>query len=53
MIGTNYWKYDIEDNRRELEAIMGYVYEQGLIKRQITFEELFVSTTLELKEEVE
>jgi hypothetical protein len=30
---------------------MRYVYEQGLVKRQITFEELFVPSTLELEEE--
>jgi len=53
IMGENYWKYGIEDNRRELEAIMRYVFEQGLVKRQIFFEELFVSSTLELNEEVE
>ena len=47
---NNYWKYGIEANRKELEAIMRYVYEQGLVKRQIIFEELFDPTTLELKE---
>ena len=51
IMGTNYWKYGIEENRKELEAIMRYVYEQGLVKRQITFDELFDPTTLELKEE--
>lgn len=42
IMGENYWKYGIEDNRKELESIMRYVYEQGLVKRQISFEELFV-----------
>ena len=53
LMGKNYWKYGIEANRKELESIMRYVYEQGLVKRQITFEELFVPSTLELKEDVE
>ncbi len=51
IMGDNYWKYGIEDNRKELEAIMRYVYEQGLVKRQITFEELFAPSTLELQED--
>ncbi len=51
LMGDNYWKYGVEANRTELEALMRYVYEQGLVKRQIGFEELFASTTLELKED--
>ncbi len=50
LMGTNYWKYGIESNRKELEAIMRYVYEQGLVKRQITFDELFDNSTLKLEE---
>ena len=53
IMGTNYWKYGIESNRKELEAIMRYVYEQGLVKHQIGFEELFDPTTLELKENLD
>ena len=52
LMGTNYWKYGIEPNRKELEAIMRYVYEQGLVKRQITFDELFDPTTFDLKEDL-
>ena len=50
LMGTNYWKYGIEANRKELEAIMRYVYEQGLVKRQITFDELFDPSTFDLNE---
>ncbi len=50
LMGDNYWKYGIEANRKELEAIMRYVYEQGLVEHQITFEELFAPSTLELQE---
>jgi len=52
IMGSNYWKYGIEANRKELESIMRYVYEQGLVKHQIKFEELFAPFTLELKEEI-
>jgi len=51
-MGTNYWTYGIEANRKELEAIMRYVFEQGLVKRQITLEELFDPSTLGLKEDI-
>jgi len=51
IMGANYWKYGIEDNRKELEAIMRYVHEQGLVKRQITFDEMFDPTTFNLNED--
>ena len=50
VMGSNYWKYGIEANRKELESIMRYVFEQGLVKRQIDFEELFDNSTLILEE---
>jgi 4,5-dihydroxyphthalate decarboxylase len=50
LMGTNYWSYGVEANRKELESIMRYVYEQGLVKRQIGFEELFHPSTLVLEE---
>ena len=49
-MGDNYWKYGIEDNRKELEAIMRYVYEQGLVKSHIGFEEMFDPSTLNFHE---
>jgi len=50
IMGDNYWEYGIEANRKELESIMRYVYEQGLTKKQIGFEEMFVPSTLNLVE---
>jgi 4,5-dihydroxyphthalate decarboxylase len=51
LMGKNYWPYGIEANRKELELVMRYTYEQGLVKRRLKFEELFEPSTLELKEE--
>jgi len=51
LMGTNYWSYGVEANRKELESIMRYVFEQGLTKRQIGFEEMFDSSTFELEED--
>jgi 4,5-dihydroxyphthalate decarboxylase len=53
IMGDNYWKYGIEANRKELEVLMRYVYEQGLVKHQIKFEELFAPSTLNLLERLE
>ena len=36
----------IEANRKELEATMRYVFEQGLVRKQIRFEELFDSSIM-------
>jgi 4,5-dihydroxyphthalate decarboxylase len=51
LMGKNYWPYGIEANRKELELVMRYTYEQGLVKRRVKFEELFEPSTLKLKED--
>ncbi len=48
LMGNDYWRYGIEANRKELEAIMRYTYEQGLVKEHGRFEEMFHPSTLEL-----
>ena len=50
LMGDNYWPYGIDANRKVLEALFRYSYEQGLASRQLTIEELFHPTTLELRE---
>ena len=45
-MGDDYWRYGIEANRKELEAVMRYTYEQGLVSRHGKFEELFHSSTM-------
>ena len=51
LMGENFWSYGIEPNRKELELVMRYTHEQGLVKRRLNFEELFHPSTLELKED--
>lgn len=41
LMGDDYWRYGIEKNRKELEHVMRYTHEQGLVKRRINFEEMF------------
>jgi 4,5-dihydroxyphthalate decarboxylase len=47
LMGDDYWRYGIEANRKELEAVMRYTYEQGLVKERIVFEQLFHPSTLD------
>jgi 4,5-dihydroxyphthalate decarboxylase len=51
LMGKNFWPYGIEANRKELELVMRYTQEQGLVKRRLEFEELFHPSTLKLKED--
>jgi len=48
LMGDDYWRYGIEANRKELELIMRYTYEQGLVKEQGMFEEMFHPKTMGL-----
>jgi len=48
IFGTDHWPYGLEANRRTLEALVTYVYEQGLSERPVPVEELFAEETLAL-----
>jgi 4,5-dihydroxyphthalate decarboxylase len=41
LMGDDYWDYSIEGSRPSLEAITRYLFEQGLINKEITPDELF------------
>jgi 4,5-dihydroxyphthalate decarboxylase len=41
LIGENYWTYNIEDNRRALEALTQFAHEQGLSPKRIDYETFF------------
>ena len=51
LMGENFWPYGIEPNRKTLETLLRYSYEQGLTKQQLTIEKLFDASTLDLIEE--
>jgi 4,5-dihydroxyphthalate decarboxylase len=42
VFGGDPWPYGVEANRSTLQALVGYMFEQGLISRRISIEELFV-----------
>jgi len=50
LMGENYWPYGIEPNRKALETLFQYSYEQGLAKRQLKIEEVFHPSTLKFKD---
>ena len=50
LMGDNFWPYGIEPNRIALEALFRYSYEQGLSRKKLTIEDLFLPSSLNLKE---
>jgi 4,5-dihydroxyphthalate decarboxylase len=50
LMGDNFWPYGIEPNRKALESLFQYSYEQGLCSRQLTIEELFLPESLKFTE---
>jgi 4,5-dihydroxyphthalate decarboxylase len=50
LMGDNFWPYGIKANRKELEAVMRYMHDQGLTKRRVGVEEVFHPSSLELTE---
>ena len=50
LMGENFWPYGIAPNRKTLEALFQYSYEQGMARRKLTVEELFHPSTLNLME---
>jgi len=48
LMGDNFWPYGIEPNRKALETLLQYSYEQGLSRRKLKIEDIFHPSTLEL-----
>jgi 4,5-dihydroxyphthalate decarboxylase len=49
LMGDDFYSYGIENNRKTLEALFRYSYEQGLASKELTIEELFAPKSLKLK----
>jgi 4,5-dihydroxyphthalate decarboxylase len=47
IFGADPWPYNLEDNRKTLQAVIRYEYEQGMIKKKPKAEELFFAPSLE------
>lgn len=46
VMGSEFWPYGVESNRRTLELMARYSYQQGLAVRPLAVEEMFVPSTL-------
>ena len=51
LMGENFWPYGIAPNRKALETLFMYSYEQGLASRKLTIEELFHPSSIEFEED--
>ena len=47
IFGPDPWPYNLDDNRKALEAAIRYEYEQGMIKKAPSAEELFFPPSLQ------
>jgi len=41
------WPYNLEDNRKALEAVVRYEFEQGMIRKQPAIEDVFFPPSLQ------
>jgi 4,5-dihydroxyphthalate decarboxylase len=48
IMGNDFWKYGIDENLPEIEALTQYIYEQGLADRKVKVEELFHPSVFEI-----
>lgn len=46
VLGQDWWPYGIDANRKAIEAILRYHYEQGITSKRFTMEEIFVPELL-------
>jgi 4,5-dihydroxyphthalate decarboxylase len=46
ILGTDWWPYGIDGNRKALGTVLRYHFEQGITDRQYTIEEIFVPELL-------
>ena len=48
LMGDDYWRYGIDDNEKELEAMVRYAHGQGLVSKRIDYRDMFHPSTLRL-----
>jgi 4,5-dihydroxyphthalate decarboxylase len=48
LMGEDFWRYGVAENAKEIEAMTRYSYEQGLVKRKLSAEDLFAHSTIDV-----
>lgn len=52
LMGKNFWPYGFEVNKKALDTLCEYSFEQGLSQKRVKVEELFYPKSIELTEEI-
>ncbi len=47
-MGEDFWRYGVKENAKEIEALTRYAYEQGLVSRKLSLEDLFPPSVIEV-----
>lgn len=47
IFGADPWPYNVDENRKALEAVVRYEYDQGMIRKKYEIEELFFPASLQ------
>jgi 4,5-dihydroxyphthalate decarboxylase len=47
LLGKDAWPYGLENNRKALEAVVRYMFDQGMIRKKPEVEELFFAPSLQ------
>jgi 4,5-dihydroxyphthalate decarboxylase len=48
LMGGDFWRYGVKENAKEIETLVRYAHEQGLISRRFDMEELFPPSVIEI-----
>ena len=48
LMGEDFWRYGVNENAKEINALTRYAYEQGLVSRKLPVEELFPHSVIEV-----
>jgi 4,5-dihydroxyphthalate decarboxylase len=48
LMGEDYWRYGVEENRKEIDALTRYAHEQGLVQKRLKPEDLFAAPTMDM-----
>jgi 4,5-dihydroxyphthalate decarboxylase len=48
LLGQDFWRYGVDENRKEIDALARYLHEQGLTARRLTAEDVFHPSTFSI-----
>jgi len=48
LMGEDYWRYGVAENRKEIDTLARYAHEQGLVKQRLAADQLFAAPTIEI-----